>query len=420
MKKYKVLIVGKGGREHALAWKVTQSPLVENVYVAPGNYGTMNEPNVKNVNIEMDNVESLVNFAINEQVDLTIVGPEISLSVGIVDKFNDNNLLCFGPTQRAATLETSKFFAKQFMDRCNIPTANYRSFTSFNQAISYVNTLKSFPLVIKKDGLDNGKGVIIVNCFSEACEVLYDILVDSVSHFSKGMRVVIEQFIAGKELSYMCVVDDQDFISLGTSADYKKAFDGNKGPNTGGMGSISPVNISQELETKIRNNIVKPTLKGLKREGIIYRGFLYFGIMIDQNDNPILLEYNCRLGDPETQSVLFRLNHDLVDIILKSFSRELNTIHLTWDHDFVSTVVLASRGYPSNPTTDYILDIKDINGPHLKAFYSGIDENSNVVGGRVLSLTAKSKHLDNALINTYNMINEIKWPLAIFRTDIGK
>ncbi|MEJ2681171.1 MAG: phosphoribosylamine--glycine ligase [Gammaproteobacteria bacterium] len=425
-----ILIVGNGGREHAIAWKVRQSPQAKTVFVAPGNAGTAIEPGIQNIDIQPSDIDNLIAFAQNEQIDLVIIGPEAALAAGIVDAFDRANIPCFGPTRRAAQLEASKHYAKAFLERYHIPTAPYRSFTDYGQSLDYIST-KNFPIVIKADGLAAGKGVVIAQNREEAITALQEMLLQE-RFGASGHRVVIEDFLIGEEASFICVVDGEQVIPLATSQDHKARDDGDQGPNTGGMGAYSPAPlITETCHQRIMQDIIHPTLKGLVNEGTPYRGFLYAGLMIDTDGNPYVIEYNCRLGDPETQPILLRLQSDLVEICQACLNGTLSTLKLDWDEQTAVGVVLAAEGYPSSVRkNDVIHGLPKHGSPNtaktaetVKVFHAGtrLNENEEIVtdGGRVLCVTALGKDLQQACDTAYTLTTHITWPGRFYRTDIG-
>ena len=401
----KILIVGSGGREHALAWKCAQTA---EVIVAPGNAGTALEPNVRNV--EVESIEDILDMA--EEVDLTIIGPETPLAEGIVDRFQERGLPCFGPTTKAAQLESSKIFAKEFLERHNIPTAKYKSFRMPEFAVKYLKE-QDMPIVIKADGLAAGKGVIIAHTFDEAKLAALNLLSDHDS-------IVIEEFLEGEEASFIIMTDGDTILPLATSQDHKARDDGDTGPNTGGMGAYSPAPVvTPELENTIMEEIVEPTLNGLKEDGINYLGFLYIGLMI-KDDAIKVLEFNCRLGDPETQVIMVRLNSDLIDLCLATLEGNLQNMTIEWDERPSLGVVMAADGYPlSYRKGDVISGLDDING---KVFHAGTTIIDNTVvtnGGRVLCVVSLGDTIADAKDNAYAQTKQINWNGCFFRNDIG-
>lgn len=411
-----ILIVGNGGREHALAWKVAQSPSVKTVWVAPGNAGTTNEKKTKNVAIAPTDILALVEFARCEAIDLTIVGSEAPLALGIVDTFQQNNLSCFGPTQKAAQLESSKAFSKAFMRRHNIPTADYETFHSFEEARHYVNEQR-FPLVIKEDGLAAGKGVVIVHSKAEANDALQRM-------FVAENRVVIEEFLEGEEVSFIVMTDGQYVLPLATSQDHKALEEGDKGPNTGGMGAYSPAFlVTEPLHKKIMETIVFPTINGMAEEGVNYQGFLYAGLMINSMGEVKVLEYNCRLGDPEAQVILPRLKSDLVALCQATLEQSLHHFVVEWDPRIAVGVVLAMKGYPYVYSKG--VPISGLEAPLLadqKIFHAGTELQAQQIvtsGGRVLCATGMGDSIEKAQQSAYSVVDKIQWDGKYYRKDIG-
>jgi phosphoribosylamine--glycine ligase len=418
----KVLIIGNGGREHAIAWKVAQSDQISQVWVAPGNAGTATEEKVQNIAIAPTDVDQLVAFAKIQKIDLTIVGPEAALDAGITDRFQQEDLPIFAPSKAAAQLEISKNFSKEFMLKYNIPTAKYQSFTEVEPALKYLEQ-HPLPVVIKADGLAAGKGVIITEDLLEAQQTINDML--SGKSFGKaGNCVVIEEFLTGTELSYIVMVDGENVLPLASSKDHKRRDNGDKGPNTGGMGAISPSPLlSSALEQQVLNEIIYPTVAGMKAEGTPYTGFLYAGLMIDQDGQPKVLEYNCRLGDPETQALLPRLQSDLAQLCLLGTQQKLNTTTAKWVGKAAITIVMASGGYPKQYRVgDLIKGISRKLNKEAKVFQAGtkISEQGLVTnGGRVLCVTSLGETLQLAYDNAYNAVEQISWRDCYYRTDIG-
>jgi len=418
----KILIVGNGGREHALAWKALQSPVAEQVFVAPGNAGTATEPGLENVAIESTDIEGLVAFAQKQHIDLTIIGPEAALAAGVVDAFEAANLPCFGPTRRAARLEASKNFAKTFLARYDIPTAAYRTFTDYGQALDYVRD-QPLPIVIKADGLAAGKGVVIAHDLQTAQKALRNMLVDD-QFGTSGHRVVIEEFLVGEEASFICLVDGETVVPLASSQDHKARDEGDTGPNTGGMGAYSPASIvTDTLHERIMNDIIHPTLRGLATEGTPYRGFLYAGLMISPEGAPFVVEFNCRLGDPETQPILMRLQSDLVTACKAAIEGKLDGLKLTWDSRTAVGVVMAAEGYPIKVRTGDIIAGLGVEPPaDVHVFHAGTalkEGNITTSGGRVLCVTALGKTVREASGVAYKHIQHISWPGCFFRKDIA-
>lgn len=418
----KILIVGNGGREHALAWKALQSPLAETVFVAPGNAGTATEPGLNNIPINATDIEGLVAFAKKESIDLTIIGPEAALAAGVVDAFDAEGLRCFGPTRRAARLEASKNYAKTFLARYDIPTAAYRTFTDYGQALDYVKD-QALPVVIKADGLAAGKGVVIAHDLETAQNALQNMLVDD-QFGTSGHRVVIEEFLVGEEASFICLVDGEKVIPLASSQDHKARDEGDKGPNTGGMGAYSPAPVvTDALHERIMSEIIHPTLRGLAQEDTPYRGFLYAGLMISPEGAPSVVEFNCRLGDPETQPILMRLQSDLVAACVAAIDGTLDSVSLNWDRRTAIGVVMAAEGYPVKVRTgDAIEGLQAASQDDVHVFHAGTkmqDEKVTTSGGRVLCVTALGETLNEARESAYDRVNTIDWPGCFYRKDIG-
>ncbi|MCG2633611.1 MAG: phosphoribosylamine--glycine ligase [Gammaproteobacteria bacterium] len=418
----KVLVIGGGGREHALVWKVAQSSLVEAVYAAPGNPGTAAEPKTTNVAIAADDLSALVSFARDNQVGLTIVGPEAPLAAGVVDAFEAAGLRCFGPTQAAARLEASKSFSKAFLCRHGIPTGAYQSFTELDAAQDYIRT-QGAPLVVKADGLAAGKGVVIAHTEAEALAAVEQCLCDS-AFGDAGRRVVIEEFLLGEEASFMVMVDGQQILPFASSQDHKARDNGDQGPNTGGMGAYSPAPVvTPELHERVMREVIEPTVAGLAAEGTPYRGFLYAGLMIDEQGVPQVLEYNCRLGDPETQPILMRLESDLVALCDAALSGTLDQCQTKWSQQTALGVVMAAPGYPgSYRKGDPISGIDAAERTGAKVFQAGTgiaDGQLVSAGGRVLCVTAMGDTVAAAQAGAYRAVAEINWDGAGYRTDIG-
>jgi len=415
----KILIFGSGGREHALAWKVTQNKEVSRVYVAPGNAGTATNPDMMNVPITK--VEELVKFAQDEHIHLTIVGPEAPLSQGVVDAFRAKGLKIFGPTKAAAQLESSKDFAKAFMIRHNIPTAAYATFTDISKAHEYV-TEQGTPIVIKADGLAAGKGVVVAMSDEEAHQAIDMMLADN-KLGPAGARVVIEEFLTGEEASFMVMVDGKNILALATSQDHKRLRDGDQGPNTGGMGAYSPAPIvTPEMHAKVLREIIRPTVEGMAKDGIPYTGFLYAGLMINPNGSVKTLEFNCRMGDPETQPIMLRLKTDLVSLAEHAVNGTLNQIEAEWDRRYALGVVMASANYPDTPKLgDEIFNLpKDLQDAYV--FHAGtqlVDGKVTTSGGRVLCVTTLGETVKFAQQRAYQIASEIKFDGSQYRKDIG-
>ncbi len=418
---YNILLVGNGGREHALAWKMAQSPLVKHIFVAPGNGGTCKENKVSNVNISTTDIPELAKFAQSNSIDLTLVGPETPLALGIVDFFNQKNLLCFGPSQAAAKIESSKIFAKEFMKRHKIPTAQYAEFSDYDAAQVYIQN-HTPPFVIKADGLANGKGVIISDNKEEAFTALKKIFLDK-EFGNSGDRIVIEEFIEGQEVSFIVISDGKNIIPLATAQDHKKRFDGDKGPNTGGMGTYSPVSlVTPQLNDKIIKEIIQPTINGLLQENIPFVGFLFAGLMIDTNGDPKVLEFNCRLGDPETQSIMMRLDSDLVQLIIDATNKKLDQSKIEWKNSTALSVVLVSEGYPGKYKSGITIEELPQDENDIKIFHAGtIEKDQKIVtsGGRIMCVSCLAKTIEDAQKKAYSFINKIHFPYIQYRTDIG-
>ena len=418
----KVLVIGNGGREHALAWKAAQSPLVTKVFVAPGNAGTALEANLENINIKATDIAGLLNFAQEQQIDLTIVGPEAPLVIGIVDSFQKAGLKIFGPSKAAAQLEGSKAFTKDFLARHNIPTAEYQNFTEIEPAIAYIRQ-KGAPIVIKADGLAAGKGVIVAMTLKEAEDAVHDMLAGN-AFGDAGHRVVIEEFLDGEEASFIVMVDGEHVEPMATSQDHKRVGDGDTGLNTGGMGAYSPAPVvTDDVFTKVMEQIIYPTVNGMEQEGNVYVGFLYAGLMIDKQGNPKVIEFNCRFGDPETQPIMMRMKSDLVELGLAAVEGKLNTVKSQWDPRPALGVVLAAGGYPGDYNTkDVILGLPAEIDQDCKVFHAGTSlENGQVYtnGGRVLCVTALGNTVSEAQQYAYEQLKNIYWHGCYYRHDIG-
>ena len=416
----KVLIIGNGGREHALAWKVAQDDNVTHVYVAPGNAGSASEHKVSNVDIDVLAIPELVAFAQHEKIDLTIVGPEAPLVAGVVDQFVAAGLTIFGPTQGAAQLEGSKAFSKDFLARHNIPTAAYQNFTDVAAAKAYVRQ-QGAPIVIKADGLAAGKGVILAQSEAEAFAAIDHMLAGN-AFGEAGHRVVIEEFLVGEEASFIVMVDGEHILPLATSQDHKARDNGDKGPNTGGMGAYSPAPVvTPDIHQRAMQEVIIPTVQGMSTEGTPYTGFLYAGLMIDAEGTPKVLEFNCRFGDPETQPVLMRLQSSLVELCLAATRGELDSVEAQWDSRPALGVVMAAGGYPETyHKGDEIIGIEQVS--NAKVFQAGtrLEDGKTVTnGGRVLCVTALGDSVREAQQRAYEGVKAIKWPNAYYRTDIG-
>ena len=418
----KVLVVGGGGREHALAWKAAQGEAVEKVYVAPGNAGTAREPQLENVAIGAEDMEALVAFAEKKQVGLTIIGPEAPLVNGIVDRFQQAGLPCFGPTGAAAILVGSKSFSKDFLKRHNIPTAEYEIFTEVEPAVAYLKT-KTTPIVIKADGLAAGKGVVIAETEAEAIASINDMLAGN-KFGEAGHRIVIEEFLEGEEASFIVMVDGEHVLPLASSQDHKARDEGDKGPNTGGMGAYSPAPVVDEnMHERIMQQVIMPTVKGMKQEDRVYTGFLYAGVMITRDGQPKVLEFNCRFGDPETQPIMMRLQSDLVALCLAATRGELDQCQAQWDARAALGVVTASAGYPASSSKgDVITGLDSDFGDAVKVFHAGTAQQGDVIvtaGGRVLCVTALGGSVSEAQQQAYRAINQISYDGMYYRKDIG-
>ncbi len=415
-----ILIIGQGGREHALSWQCAKSENVDKVYVAPGNAGTLTEAKVENINISETDINSLINFAKNNSISLTIVGPEAPLVLGIVDEFQKAGLKIFGPTKNASQLEGSKAFSKDFLLRHNIPTANYGVFSDIDKAKNYIKE-KGCPIVIKADGLAAGKGVIIAENQTIAYNTVEDILANN--KFGKaGSKVVIEEFLTGEEASFIVMVDGKNILAMASSQDHKARDDGDKGPNTGGMGAYSPAPIVDDMVfKKTMDEIIKPTVKAMAEEGNPYTGFLYAGLMIDENSNIKVLEFNCRFGDPETQPIMMRLKSDLTSLCLMAVDKKLDKAKIEWSEKIALGVVLAARGYPDKYSKGDIIKLPKDN-ENLKIFHAGtIYKNNKLLsnGGRVLCATALGEDIKDAQSKAYNLANKVIWDNKYYRRDIG-
>ena len=418
----KILIVGSGGREHALAWKASQSPKVQAVYVAPGNAGTALEDKLTNVALAVTDIPGLVDFASQENIGLTIIGPEVPLVAGIVDAFQDAGLNCFGPSAKAAQLEGSKKFCKDFMARHNIPTAEYQTFTDEKAAIDYIKQ-KGAPIVVKADGLAAGKGVIVAQTESEAIAAVEDMLSGN-SFGEAGNRVVIEEFLAGEEASFIVIADGKQALPMASSQDHKARDNGDLGPNTGGMGAYSPAPIvTAEIHQRVMDEVINPTLKGMADDGMPYTGFLYAGLMISPTGELKVLEYNCRFGDPETQPIMMRLKSDLVTLCEAALTQDLANISTEWDERSALGVVLAAGGYPNSYAKgDIISGLPTDENMDSKVFHAGTQEKDGhtvTAGGRVLCACALGDNLQQAQEKAYQLTQKISWDKVYYRTDIG-
>lgn len=418
----KILIIGGGGREHALAWKAAQSPDVKRVYIAPGNAGTACERGVHNVDLDAEDIPALLNFAREKHVDLTIVGPEAPLVAGIVDAFKAAGLRCFGPSRKAAQLEGSKAFTKDFLARHRIPTARYRAFTALEPALAYLQS-QTTPIVVKADGLAAGKGVVVAQTLSEAQSAVRDMLAGN-TFGSAGSRVVIEEFLTGEEASFICMVDGKHILPLATSQDHKARDNGDTGPNTGGMGAYSPASVvTPEMHSRIMREVIEPTVRGMAAEGAPYTGFLYAGLMIAPDGTPKVLEFNCRFGDPETQPIMLRLKSDLVALCEAALDRKLDAVTAQWDPRAALGVVLAAGGYPGKYAKgDEIHGLPETESSEEKVFHAGTRvQDGKIVtsGGRVLCATALGDNVTMAQKRAYSLASQIRWDGMFYRTDIG-
>ncbi|QQD24912.1 phosphoribosylamine--glycine ligase [Venatoribacter cucullus] len=418
----KVLIIGSGGREHALAWKALQSPLVEKVFVAPGNAGTAIEAGVENVAIDVMNFDALEAFAKDNGIGLTIVGPEAPLVGGIVNQFEAAGLKIFGPRQGAAQLEGSKAFTKDFLARHKIPTADYQNFTEVEPALAYLRE-KGAPIVVKADGLAAGKGVIVAETLEQAEDAVKDMLSGN-AFGDAGCRVVIEEFLAGEEASFIVMVDGKNVLPMATSQDHKRVGDKDTGPNTGGMGAYSPAPVvTQEIHDRVMREVIYPTVNGMAAEGNDYTGFLYAGLMIDAAGTPKVIEYNCRFGDPETQPIMLRMQSDLVAHCLAALDGKLDSETAQWDPRPSLGVVLAAAGYPGDYPKGDVISLPATEAEGCKVFHAGTQLNAAgqpvTAGGRVLCATALGNSVSEAQAKAYDLIKGISWQGMFCRSDIG-
>ncbi|TQQ29330.1 phosphoribosylamine--glycine ligase [Vibrio cholerae] len=417
-----VLIIGSGGREHALAWKVAQNPQVDTIYVAPGNAGTTLEHKVQNVNIGITDIPALVAFAQDKAIELTIVGPEAPLVIGVVDAFRAAGLPIFGPTQGAAQLEGSKAFTKDFLARHNIPTAAYANFTEIEPALAYVRE-KGAPIVVKADGLAAGKGVIVAMTLQEAEDAIQDMLAGN-AFGSAGSRVVVEEFLDGEEASFIVMVDGENVLPMATSQDHKRVGDADTGPNTGGMGAYSPAPVvTQDVHDRVMREVIYPTVRGMAAEGNTYTGFLYAGLMIDSTGAPKVIEYNCRFGDPETQPIMMRLQSDLVELCQAAIAGKLDQVESKWDPRASIGVVLAAGGYPGDYAKGEVISgLPTQESAGQKVFHAGTETQGDQVvtnGGRVLCATALGNTVLEAQQRAYQLADQIHWNGMFCRRDIG-
>lgn len=417
-----VLIIGAGGREHALGWKVAQNPNVETVFVAPGNAGSALEPKLENVAIDVEDIQGLVAFAKDKNIELTIVGPEAPLVIGVVDAFQEAGLAIFGPTQAAAQLEGSKAFTKDFLARHAIPTGAYANFTEIEPALAYVRE-QGAPIVVKADGLAAGKGVIVAMTLEEAEDAIKDMLAGN-AFGDAGSRVVIEEFLDGEEASFIVMVDGENVLPMATSQDHKRVGDKDTGPNTGGMGAYSPAPVvTQEIHNRIMEEVIYPTVRGMASEGNPYTGFLYAGLMIDKDGTPKVIEYNCRFGDPETQPIMMRMQSDMVELCQAAIDKKLDQVESKWDPRASIGIVLAAGGYPASYNKgDVISGLPTTEVEGEKVFHAGTaDKDGNVVtnGGRVLCASALGNTVSEAQARAYELTKKISWDGMFHRNDIG-
>jgi len=421
----KVLVIGNGGREHALAWKLKASPKVQTVFVAPGNGGTAADPALQNVAIT--DFHALADFVEAETIALTVVGPEAALAGGVVDVFRARGLRIFGPTQAAAQLESSKAFAKAFMQRHEIPTAAFATFSDAAAAHAHVDQ-NGAPIVIKADGLAAGKGVVVATTLAQAHEAIDWMLGGDdnklgVVHNDGGARVVIEQFLEGEEASFIVLCDGKNVVPLATSQDHKRLLDDDEGPNTGGMGAYSPAPVvTPNVHAKVMNEIIYPTIAGLAQEGIVFTGFLYAGLMIDASGQPRTVEFNCRMGDPETQPIMMRLKSDLFDVLMHATSGTLDQVHLHWDRRVALGVVMAASGYPLSPRKGDAITGLPADAADAMVFHAGtapVDGGVVTSGGRVLCVTALGDSVKLAQQRAYDTLRDIRFDGAQYRRDIG-
>ena len=417
-----ILVIGSGGREHALAWKAAQSPEADRVFVAPGNAGSAREPGLDNVDIDVMDLDGLANFAASNQVGLTIVGPEAPLVAGIVDRFEERGLRVFGPSAGAAQLEGSKAFTKDFLARQKIPTAAYANFTDVDQALNYVRE-QGAPIVIKADGLAAGKGVIVAMTLAEAEDAIRDMLAGN-AFGDAGSRVVIEEFLTGEEASFIVMVDGEHVLPMATSQDHKRVGDGDTGPNTGGMGAYSPAPVvTSDIHRRIMDEVIYPTVRGMAAEGHPYKGFLYAGLMIDDNGAPKVIEFNCRFGDPETQPIMLRMQSDLVELCGAAIDGKLDQCRSEWDERASVGIVLAAGGYPgSYHRGDAIAGLPTTEVDGEKVFHAGTKLDGDQVvtnGGRVLCATALGNSVTEAQQRAYELAAKIQWDGVFYRKDIA-
>lgn len=415
----KVLVIGGGGREHALAWRLAASPRVQRVYVAPGNGGTARDNRLRNV--ALTDHDALADFVVSEKIELTVVGPEAPLAAGIVDHFRARGLRVFGPTRAAAQLESSKDFAKAFMSRHGIPTARYRTFTSAPEARDYVSQ-QGAPIVIKADGLAAGKGVMVAQTVAQAHAAIDDMLVGN-RFGASGARVVIEQFLPGEEASFIVMSDGRNALALATSQDHKRLCDGDDGPNTGGMGAYSPAPVvTPEVHARVMREIIMPTINGMAADGTPYTGFLYAGLMIDADGQPRTIEFNCRMGDPETQPIMMRMKSDLVDLLDHAVNGTLDRAEVSWDRRAALGVVIAAGGYPEEPRKGDPVTALPADADDCVVFHAGtqaVDGQLVTSGGRVLCVTALGDSVRSAQRRAYEAVAQVRFDGAQYRRDIG-
>ncbi|MGR5423165.1 phosphoribosylamine--glycine ligase [Vibrio sp. PNB22_4_1] len=417
-----ILVIGSGGREHALGWKAAQNPNVETIFIAPGNAGTALEPKLENVNIAVEDIAGLVAFAKEKAIELTIVGPEAPLVIGVVDAFREAGLPIFGPTQAAAQLEGSKAFTKDFLARHQIPTGAYANFTEIEPALAYVRE-QGAPIVVKADGLAAGKGVIVAMTLEEAEDAIKDMLAGN-TFGDAGSRVVIEEFLDGEEASFIVMVDGENVLPMATSQDHKRVGDKDTGPNTGGMGAYSPAPVvTPEIHNRIMEEVIYPTVRGMASEGNPYTGFLYAGLMIDKDGTPKVIEYNCRFGDPETQPIMMRMESDLVELCLAAIDEKLDQVKSKWDPRASIGIVLAAGGYPAAYNKgDVISGLPQLEMEGEKVFHAGTDSKAGDIvtnGGRVLCATALGHSVSEAQQRAYELAKQISWNGMFHRNDIG-
>jgi len=418
----KILLIGSGGREHALAWKMAQSSKVEKIFVAPGNAGTALEDKVENTSITVEDIQGLVDFAKGNEIDLTVVGPEVPLVLGVVDIFAEEGLRCFGPTKGAAQLEGSKAFSKDFFARHNIPTAAYANFTDINKAVAYIKE-QGAPIVIKADGLAAGKGVILAQTEDEAIDAVKDMLAGN-TFGEAGHRVVIEEFLSGEEASIIVIADGKNYLPMATSQDHKARDNGDKGPNTGGMGAYSPAPVvTPEISEKIMHDVIEPTIKGMADEGNPFTGFLYAGVMIDAKGDSKVLEYNVRFGDPETQPVMMRLQSDIVALMESALDGNLDKESIQWDSRSAVGVVMAAGGYPDSYEKGKVISGLFPESESNKVFHAGTSTSSDgeitTNGGRVLCVVGLGENVTVAQKVAYDSVSKVSWDGAFYRSDIA-